>query len=45
MDEKEFQFGIPEGVNETTLHPLGLAAILVFGCAMLFLPRATRQSR
>ncbi len=39
MGDKEFEFGVPEGVNETTLHPLGLAAILVFGCAMLFLPR------
>ncbi len=37
--DQEFQFGIPEGVNQTTLHPLGFVAILVFGMAILFLPR------
>lgn len=39
MDDEAYQFGVPDGINETTLHPLGLAAILVFGCAMLVLPR------
>jgi hypothetical protein len=37
--EREFVFGVPEGVNETVLHPLGLVAVLVFGIAILLLPR------
>jgi len=39
MGGEELNFGVPEGVNETTLNSLGLAAILVFGFAMLILPR------
>lgn len=34
------QFLVPEWQNQTTLHPLGLAAVLILGMSMLLAPRS-----